>query len=157
MSTPAKRRGLGEWQSVGLLPLYYCVRLISFQAILCAAFPQTTGYGSGCAIPSHLMATFIMVKAKGVIVAFPRQRWNEEALEAQGEQRFSACKRLPTCTRTPLVAWWKRSTTLMPRIRSLLYAPSYADPSPVSNHAPALDRTMVRVAGAWRQADGAVP
>jgi len=45
--------------------LIYCyARLTSFQAILCTAFPQAAGYGSGCAIPLHLMATLVMVKAK---------------------------------------------------------------------------------------------
>jgi hypothetical protein len=47
--------------------LLYCrARLTSFQAILCTAFPQAAGYGSWCVIPSHLMATLVMVKAKGV-------------------------------------------------------------------------------------------
>jgi hypothetical protein len=27
---------------------------------------------------------------EGVIAPFPTQRWNEEALEAQGDQRFAA-------------------------------------------------------------------
>jgi hypothetical protein len=62
--------------------------------------------------------------------------------EAQGEQRFSAWKRLPTCQGTPLVEWWKRSTTSIPLLRSPLYDLYYADQSPVSNHSPALGRQL---------------
>ncbi len=59
-----------RWPSSSLLSCtpHLCVRLTSFQAILCTAFPQATGYGGGYAILSHLMATFIMVKAKGSVL-----------------------------------------------------------------------------------------
>src|SRR5713101_347481 len=94
---------------------------------------------------------------KGVIAPFPTQQWNEKACEGQGEQRFSAWKRFPTCKGTSVVEWWKCVTTILSIPRSPLYGAYYSYEGSVGNHRAALRGAMVRLAGAWRHADGSVP